>query len=144
MQPQGAAVEVLGQRAECLDCDQPFDPFRRGGSHHARDRRTERMPEQGEAVPPERVGHREHRARGVDHGVLGRGRQVRAGAMAGQVGGDQLDSRQVRLQRHEAGRVVEPTVQREHPRRARRPTAQAGEASEVGVDDELAQRAHAH
>jgi hypothetical protein len=127
MLAQAMAV-LLGaaQAAECFDRHQALDAVAdRGGE--AGDAGAHRMAEQAEAVPAQCVGDIEHVADRGGRGVAGTGRQMRAVAMAGQVDGHQLQRRQVRRQRHEAGGVVEPAMQGQHAR-AVAVVAQAGDA----------------
>ncbi len=114
------------QAAERFDRHQALDAVTdRGGE--AGDAGAHRMAEQVEAVPAQCIGDVEHVADRGGRGVVGTGRQMRAVAMTGQVDGNQLQRRQVRRQRHEAGRVVEPAVQGQHAR-AIAVVAQAGDA----------------
>ena len=85
------------------------------------------MAEQAESVPAQCVGDIEYVADRGSRGVAGTRRQVRAVTVAGQIDGNQLQRRQVRRQRHEAGGVVEPAMQGQHAWAAA-VVAQAGDA----------------
>src|SRR3546814_1313158 len=68
------------------------------------------MAQQCEAFPAQRVGDVEHRMQRTGERVIRARRQVRAAAVAGQVGLGQVDARadafEFHRQRHEAGGVV--------------------------------------
>jgi hypothetical protein len=96
------------------------------------------MPEQGEALPAQRIGDIEHRVHRTDEGIVAAGRQVRAAAVAGLVDRDQVDAMQVRRQRNEARRVVQPAVQGQHLRRAGFAAAQGADATERDLDLDVA------
>ena len=63
---------------------------------------------------------------------------MRTAAVAGLVDRDQVDAMQVFRQRNEAGRVVQPAVQRQHLRRVGLALAQSTDAAERNPDLELA------
>jgi hypothetical protein len=77
------------------------------------------------------------RAQERDQQVIRRGRQVRAGAVARHVDRHQVDVAQVRGQRHETGRVVEPAMQGEHAWRARAARTQPGQRAEGGFQCDM-------
>jgi hypothetical protein len=139
-QAPGGAFRGFRQRAQRLDRDEALHPLRARGREQAADAGAHRMPEQREALPAQRIGDVERRVDRAGEGIVGARRQVRAATVAGQVRRDQVDARQVRGQRHEAGGVVEPAVQRQHLRRAGRAGAQAGDAAQRRIEHELLHR----
>ncbi len=133
----------FGQRAQGFDGQQALDPAWLRGRHQAGDHAAERMAEQRKALPAQRIGGGERRAQERDQQVIRRSRQVRARAVARHVDRHQVDIGQVRGQRHETGRVVEPAMQGEHARRTCAARAQPGQRAEGGFQRECAHRAHA-
>ena len=138
----------IGQRAQRLDRDEALDPFRaprprgcwrcpRPSNARAAAKRSQPSASATSSTALHRAGER----------VVGARRQVRAAAVAGQVERDQVDVVQVRGQRHEAGGVVEPAMQREHARRAGVPPRSAGRCGRAAVSRRdlahAAPRAHA-
>ncbi len=130
------AVLGFDESTQRFDQGEAFDALRRGRRDQRRGRAAHRMPEQREGRPAQRVGRGQHGARGGDERVLGRRRQVGAGAVARQVERDEVEALQMRRDRHEARGVVEPAVQRQHARAAMAP-AQRGETAEGGVEVQL-------
>ncbi|MNI57822.1 hypothetical protein D3C73_1129080 [compost metagenome] len=125
-QTVGGVFFRSAQAAERLDGDQAFDAITdRCGE--AGDAGTHRMAHQGEPVPAQRVGDIEHMGDRRRRGVHRTSGQMCAVAVSGQVDRHQIQLWQMRRQRYEAGRVVEPAVQGQHARSVAR-TAQAGNA----------------
>ena len=96
--------------------------------------------EQRERVPAQRIGDIEHRIDRHAAGVLRSGREMRAAPMARQVGYHKVYPRQMAGERDEAGRIVEPAMQRQHAGTRRRRTAQPGDPPQRDVDLERVQR----
>jgi hypothetical protein len=137
------AFRCFRQCPQGLDRNQSRHPLWAGRRHEAGDAGAHRVPEQREAFPLQRVGDVEHGVHRAGERIIRTRWQMQAAAMAGQVGGDQLDGGQKRRQWREAGGIVEPAVQGQDLRRVDGARAQAGDAAQRDLETELLHRRRA-
>ena len=103
---------VERQRSESFDECQPTNPLGRDGGCEARNARTERVPKEVKALPPEGVSRSEHVSDVVDKVVVN-ARRPRLGApVTRKLKRNQSHALEQGRESGKAGRIIQPPVQR--------------------------------
>jgi len=120
-------VGVAGGRSQAFDHRDPSDPLRQEGSDEAGDAAAQRVAEQGETPPAQRVGGGDDIRNEIDEMVMNPRRMVMnprravlGMAVSGQIQRHQPRVGQQRREGVEAGGVIQPAVQGQHRNAVRR------------------------